>query len=49
VVSVPYLNGNLGAGEESDLASVCSFVQSEGTGFGVCNSCRLGALGGSKN
>jgi hypothetical protein len=49
VVPVPFLNGNLGAGEQADLANVCAFVQSEGTGFGVCNSCALGALGGSKN
>jgi hypothetical protein len=49
VVNVPFLNGHLGAGEESDLSTVCSFVEAEGTGFGVCNSCRLGALGGSKN
>jgi hypothetical protein len=48
VVHVPFLNGHLGAGEQADLANVCAFVQSEGTGFGVCNSCRLGALGGTK-
>jgi hypothetical protein len=51
-VNVPFLNGSFGAflgGEISDLFNVCSFVQQEGTGFGTCNSCALGALGGTKH
>jgi hypothetical protein len=38
----------LGGGEIPDLFNVCAFVQQEGTGFGVCNSCALGAFGGTK-
>jgi hypothetical protein len=41
---VPFAAGS----EQADLTEVCSFVQQEGTGFGVCNSCALGALSGTK-
>ncbi len=34
--------------ELTALSTVCNFIQSNGTGFGICKSCRLGALGGSK-
>jgi hypothetical protein len=34
--------------ELSALSSVCNFIQANGTGFGICKSCRLGALGGAK-
>jgi hypothetical protein len=44
-----FINATPGAlNELSDLATVCSFVKQEGTGFGVCNSCALGALSGTK-
>jgi hypothetical protein len=47
-VNVPFINGSVNLTEVTELASVCSFVQQEGTGFGVCNGCALGALGGTK-
>jgi hypothetical protein len=34
--------------EAADLTEVCAFVQQEGTGFGQCTSCALGALSGTK-
>jgi len=34
--------------ELSAVASLCNFIQANGTGFGICRSCRLGALGGAK-
>jgi hypothetical protein len=34
--------------EYSQLATICRFIQSDGTGFGICNSCRTGALSGTK-
>jgi fibro-slime domain-containing protein len=48
VVNVPYINGSLSASELSSLTAICSFIQSDGTGFGLCGSCGLGALGGAK-
>jgi hypothetical protein len=38
------------AGELGRLATVCGFIQSgQGSGFGICNSCRLGGLGSSSS
>ena len=38
------------AGSEAlDLTSICAFAQSQGTGYGTCRSCALGALTGAKN
>jgi hypothetical protein len=51
-VNVPFINGDSVAFSAStevpDLFQVCSFVQQEGTGFGLCGSCALGALSGTK-
>ncbi len=47
-VAAPFLNGNLGGSELTALTSTCGFIQSDGTGFGICKSCRPGALAGSK-
>jgi hypothetical protein len=30
------------------LASACGFIQSNGSGYGICKSCRTGALAGKK-
>ena len=38
----------LSAGEEARLAYGCGVVANVGSGFGVCNSCRLGGLGSVK-
>jgi hypothetical protein len=34
--------------ELSGLTTLCNFVQQEGSGFGTCSSCALGALSGNK-
>jgi hypothetical protein len=34
--------------ELTQLTTICNFIQANGTGFGICKSCRLGALGGAK-
>jgi len=50
-VNVPFINGsdNLTiSGETSGLFLVCALVQAEGSGYGVCGSCALGALSGTK-
>ena len=47
-VSVQYLNANLGLSEFTALTSTCNFIQGDGSGFGICKSCRTGALAGSK-
>jgi hypothetical protein len=37
----------LSASELARLANTCSFILAQGSGYGVCNSCRLGGLGGT--
>ncbi len=47
-VGVPFLSKALGISEMTALTQVCNFIQANGSGFGICKSCRLGALGGAK-
>lgn len=34
--------------ELAKLTTYCGFIQSNGSGFGICKSCRLGGLGGAQ-
>ena len=47
-VGVPFLSKALSYSELNALTTVCNFIQGNGTGFGICNSCRTGALSGGK-
>ena len=42
----PFSVVELSATELAKLNSFCGFIQTIGSGFGICKSCRLGALGG---
>jgi hypothetical protein len=48
VVSVDYKKEMLSTSELAALTSYCGFIQSDGSGFGICKSCQPGALSGSK-
>jgi hypothetical protein len=56
VVEVPFLQGNLNyfvnanntSDELTSLTQLCTFIQSNGSGYGICNSCNLGGLAGAK-
>jgi len=48
VVSVPYQASALSPSEILRLTRGCSFLQQEGSGFGVCKSCMVGGLAGGK-
>jgi hypothetical protein len=47
-VSVPFITPSGNINEVEALESVCGLIQTEGTGYGVCGSCALGALSGTK-
>jgi hypothetical protein len=48
VTETAFTPATLSAGELARLAYVCGIVLNQGSGFGVCNSCRLGGLGAAK-
>lgn len=43
-----FLPATLSPAELLHLTSFCGFAESNGSGFGICKSCRAGGLGGSK-
>jgi hypothetical protein len=54
VTETPFVPVTLSAGDDGGFAqlerltSLCTFILANGSGFGVCNSCQLGALGGAR-
>jgi hypothetical protein len=44
----PFLPATLSAGELASIGGRCASILGNGSGFGVCLSCRAGALGGIK-
>jgi len=43
-----FLPGGLSRAELDHLTSFCGFIEANGSGFGICKSCRSGGLGGAK-
>lgn len=41
-----FANSTLSAAELARLTTLCGYIQTNGSGFGICRSCRLGGLGG---
>jgi hypothetical protein len=48
VTETPFTQAGLSAGELARLTSFCGFIQANGSGFGICRSCRLGGQGAVK-
>ena len=40
--------GSLSDGELTRLTQLCTFINANGSGFGICRSCRLGGLGAAR-
>jgi hypothetical protein len=45
MTETPFRGAILSQGEIDRLASLCTFIISNGSGFGICRSCRLGGQG----
>ena len=48
VTETPFAQAGLSAAELARLPSFCGFIQANGSGFGICSSCRLGGQGAVK-
>jgi len=48
VTETPFTPGTLSPAELAKITSFCGFIQANGSGFGICRSCRLGGLGADK-
>ena len=44
----PYEQSSLSQSELQHLTEFCGYIQANGSGFGLCNSCRIGGLSGAK-
>ena len=44
----PSIPSTLSAGELTRLTQLCTFIVANGSGYGICNTCRLGGLGGAR-
>jgi hypothetical protein len=48
VTETQFLPATLSEGELGRLTSLCTLINANGSGFGVCRSCRLGGLGAGR-
>ena len=48
VTETPFAQAGLSAAELARVTSFCGFIQANGSGFGICRSCRLGGQGAVK-
>ncbi len=44
----PFVNATLSTSELTRITTLCSLIQSNGSGYGICKVCRLGGQGGNK-
>ena len=48
VTETAFTPATLGTAEYTRITALCGFIQSNGSGFGICRSCRLGGQGAAK-
>jgi hypothetical protein len=48
LVETPFTPATLSATEYARITALCGFIQSNGSGYGICRSCRFGGQGASK-
>ncbi len=44
----PFVRATLSVAELTRITALCGFIQTTGSGYGICKSCRLGGLGAVK-
>ncbi len=48
MTETPFVQKGLSAADLNHLTAYCGFIQANGSGFGICRSCRQGGLGATK-
>ena len=48
VTETAFTPSTLSAAELTRITTLCGFIQTNGSGFGICRSCRLGGLGATE-
>jgi hypothetical protein len=48
VTETPFTQSTLSAAELRRMSTLCGFIQANGSGYGICKSCRVGGLGAAK-
>ena len=48
ITETQFLPATLSTGEFDRLRNLCTFINANGSGFGICSSCRLGGLGAGR-
>ena len=48
ITETQFLPATLSPGELDRLSRLCTFIQANGSGFGICSTCRLGGLGAGR-
>ena len=48
ITETQFLPATLSPGEFDRLRNLCTFINANGSGFGICSSCRLGGLGAGR-
>jgi hypothetical protein len=48
ITETAFTPATLSAGELERLRALCTFINANGSGFGICRSCRLGGLGAGR-
>jgi len=49
VAESPFTPATLSEAERVRITTLCGFIQINGSGFGICKSCRLGGLGATNS
>ena len=48
MTETPFTPSTLSAAELRRITTLCGFIQTNGSGFGICRSCRFGGLGATQ-
>ena len=48
ITETQFLPATLSGGEFERLRNLCTFINANGSGFGICSTCRLGGLGAGR-